>query len=129
MSVTKALLSRCGAIGIILVAALLTWVSVDARETPPARRIEAVRSIDLPHEAQATLRLIKKGGPFPYARDGVFFQNRERNLPLRPRNYYREYTVPTPSAQTRGARRIISGQTAEYYYTDDHYRSFKRITE
>jgi ribonuclease T1 len=84
---------------------------------------------DLPPEARATLSLIRAGGPFPYARDGVVFGNREALLPKRPRGYYREYTVPTPGARDRGARRIVAGRDGELYYTDDHYRSFRRILE
>ena len=83
----------------------------------------------LPPEARQTLALIKAGGPFPYAKDGSAFGNREGLLPKRKRGYYREYTVKTPGAGDRGARRIVSGMPGEYYYTDDHYRSFKRIIE
>ena len=83
----------------------------------------------LPREAQQTLQTIKRGGPFAFERDGVVFGNYERRLPQRSRGYYHEYTVPTPGARTRGARRIIAGAGAEYYYSDDHYRSFKRIRE
>ncbi|GAA3110151.1 ribonuclease domain-containing protein [Streptosporangium carneum] len=79
----------------------------------------------LPVEAAATWRLILNGGPFPYPRDGVVFQNRERLLPVRSRGYYHEYTVPTPGSRDRGARRLVSGGgTEELYYTGDHYRSF-----
>jgi guanyl-specific ribonuclease Sa len=83
----------------------------------------------LPPEAVATLEQIERGGPFPHDRDGSVFQNRERRLPDQPRGYYREYTVPTPGARDRGARRIVAGgQPPEvYYYTDDHYRSFRRV--
>jgi ribonuclease T1 len=83
----------------------------------------------LPPEARETLALVKAGGPFPYARDGTVFRNREGLLPARPRGYYREYTVRTPGARDRGARRIVAGKGGEYYYTHDHYRSFKRIRE
>jgi ribonuclease T1 len=82
----------------------------------------------LPPEARETLRLIERGGPFPYAKDGTVFGNRERRLPPRPRDYYREYTVPTPGERDRGARRIIIGGGGERYFTADHYRSFRRIT-
>lgn len=83
----------------------------------------------LPPEAITTLELIERGGPFPYDRDGTTFQNRERLLPDRPRGYYREYTVETPGSRDRGARRIVTGgQPPEvYYYTDDHYRSFRQL--
>jgi ribonuclease T1 len=83
----------------------------------------------LPGEARETLALIKAGGPFPYAKDGSVFGNREGLLPKRNRGYYREYTVKTPGSRDRGARRIVAGVTGEYYYTHDHYRSFKRIIE
>lgn len=102
---------------------------LQAREWPSRPRIDSVRVADLPKEARQTLALIKSGGPFPYRRDGVTFQNRERVLPPRARDYYREYTVPTPGASTRGARRIVAGREADYYYSDDHYRSFRRIVE
>ena len=99
-----------------------------ARSGAPAATNEIAYAA-LPPEAQQTLKLIRKGGPYPYQRDGVAFGNYERLLPLRSRGYYREYTVPTPGVKHRGARRIIAGQTGEYYYTDDHYRSFRRIRE
>jgi len=89
----------------------------------------SIAAADLPPEARETLRLIATGGPFPYKRDGIVFGNREKHLPHQPRDYYHEYTVPTPGARDRGARRIISGQAAERYYTDDHYQTFSRIRE
>ena len=82
---------------------------------------------NLPGEARQTLALIEKNGPFPYPRDGAVFGNREGLLPKRERGYYREYTVKTPGAHDRGARRIVAGRVGEVYYTDDHYRSFRRI--
>jgi ribonuclease T1 len=85
----------------------------------------------LPKQAVATLRLIESGGPFPFEKDGVVFGNRERLLPPHRRGYYHEYTVPTPRARDRGARRIVCGgarrQIGDCYYSDDHYASFKRI--
>jgi ribonuclease T1 len=83
----------------------------------------------LPKEALETLALIKKGGPYPHQRDGVVFSNRERLLPARERGWYLEYTVRTPGERTRGARRIVAGRDGTLYYTDDHYRSFRRILE
>ena len=90
---------------------------------------ETVSVSRLALEARDTLKLIKQGGPFPYPRDGIVFSNRERRLPKRPRGYYHEYTVKTPGAHNRGARRIICGAVTECYYTEDHYQSFKRIKE
>jgi ribonuclease T1 len=93
------------------------------------RAIAEIHVVELPPEARQTLQLIKRGGPFPYARDGIPFGNREGLLPAQPRNYYREFTVPTPGLKHRGARRIIAGKVADYWYTEDHYRSFQRIRE
>jgi ribonuclease T1 len=84
---------------------------------------------DLPSEARDALALIKKGGPFPYPRDGIFFGNREGRLPAQPRGYYKEFTVKTPGSRDRGARRIVSGSGGEFYYTDDHYKTFRLIKE
>jgi ribonuclease T1 len=95
----------------------------------PAAAVGEIRASELPREARATLALIRKGGPFPYARDGVVFGNREAILPKRKRGYYREYTVKTPGERTRGARRIVAGAPGEYYYTEDHYNHFSRIVE
>lgn len=84
----------------------------------------------LPPEAHDTLALIARGGPFPHRQDGVVFGNYEHRLPNQPRGYYHEYTVATPGARDRGARRIITGGSPPlvYYYTDDHYRSFREFT-
>lgn len=88
---------------------------------------------DLPAQAQQTHEKIHAGGPFPYAKDGSVFGNRERRLPMQARGYYREYTVATPGARNRGARRIVCGghqpKTPDVcYYTQDHYASFSRIS-
>ena len=93
------------------------------------RRVGDIWLDELPSQARATLQQIERGGPFPFPRDGVVFQNREARLPEQPRSFYREYTVPTPGVGNRGARRIIVGGQPPlvFYYTDDHYRSFARI--
>jgi ribonuclease T1 len=110
-----------------LLAGVALGAAAQAREpAPPA--LPEVPVAQLPEEAQETLALVKRGGPFPYRKDGATFGNFERRLPVRARGYYREYTVPTPGARDRGARRIVAGG-GEYYYTDDHYRSFRRIRE
>jgi len=83
----------------------------------------------LPKEATTTYKLIQTDGPFPYPKnDGVVFQNREKILPACSSSYYHEYTVPTPGSSDRGARRIITGNAGEYFYTGDHYASFKVVT-
>jgi ribonuclease T1 len=91
--------------------------------------VDTISAANLPTEARQTLALIKAGGPFPYERDGIVFGNFEKRLPLQARGYYREYTVKTPWRKDRGPRRIVVGQRDEYFYTDDHYRTFRRISE
>ena len=90
----------------------------------------------LPKEARSTHALILKGGPYPYPKDGVTFGNFENQLPRQKRGYYREFTVPTPGAKNRGARRIVCGaETRDWnkhapaacWYTGDHYQSFQKI--
>ena len=110
---------------------LIAWLAIGAslglaRESVT---VDWVLLADLPIEAQRTVALIKQDGPFPYDRDGVTFGNYEKRLPLRQRGYYKEYTVKTPGSRNRGARRIVTGRESEHYYTDDHYRSFRRIRE
>ena len=91
--------------------------------------IADIKPAALPPETRETILLIRRGGPFPIQRDGATFGNREKILPPRERGWYREYTVKTPGARDRGARRIVAGRDGTLYYTDDHYRSFKRILE
>jgi ribonuclease T1 len=98
-----------------------------AAETP------TVTLAELPQEARTVDAAIREGGPFRYQRDGVVFGNFEKFLPVKPRGYYHEYTVPTPGAKNRGARRIVCGGPRKVpevcYYSDDHYQSFRRIRE
>jgi ribonuclease T1 len=118
-----------------VVRPLLFAAAVALLAASPARALSqsdiAVR--DLPKEAREVLALVKSGGPFVYERDGVVFGNREANLPAKARGYYHEYTVPTPGAKNRGARRIVCGGPLRVptvcYYTSDHYRTFARIRE
>ena len=95
--------------------------------TDPASGLPWVDLADLPPEAAETLDLIDRGGPFPEDEDGGTFGNFEGLLPDRERGYYREYTVPTPGLDSRGARRIVAGEAGELYWTRDHYASFERI--
>ena len=119
-----------------MVAASILMPSLGIAKAPPPMDTPAVTVSrgGLPPEAVATERLIRAGGPFPHAKDGAVFGNRERLLPSRPRGWWREYTVRTPGARDRGARRIVCGgvpPTAPEtcFYTDDHYASFRRIVQ
>jgi ribonuclease T1 len=114
-------------------AAALLAISLLACGDSPAERaagaLPEVAASELPAQARDTIALIRKGGPFPYERDGVVFGNFEKLLPAKERGYYREFTVRTPGARNRGARRIVAGRGGELYYTDDHYQTFRRIRE
>ncbi len=118
----------------MLLVAILFSCTAFARE--PAGRLpdDTIRATALPSEARRTLALIKQGGPFPYAKDGAVFGNYEGLLPKQPRGYYHEFTVKTPGSRNRGARRLVVGgkvitSSDEFYYTADHYASFRRILE
>ena len=116
----------------LLAAVLAGFVCLSSAASAQDQRSAAIREIsaaELPAQALATIELIRKGGPYPHQRDGLVFGNFEKRLPLRERGYYREYTVRTPGATGRGARRIVAGKGGELYYTEDHYESFRRIKE
>ena len=102
---------------------------VDSTLVPPAPQAPQESAPFLPAQARDMVQRVKHGGPFEHAQDGGVFGNYEGLLPRQPRGYYHEYTVETPGARTRGARRIITGGTPPmvWYYTDDHYRSFRRF--
>ena len=116
-------------VALLLVAALMASSAAARRSSAPS--IGEIATSELPAEGRRMLALIAARGPFPFDRDGVVFSNRERILPDRPRGYYHEYTVRTPGARNRGARRIVCGgepgSTRDCYYYDDHYQSFRRI--
>jgi ribonuclease T1 len=139
---------RVRAVGVVLVLLLLAvagylagttgadgpTVAAPPTASDPATRfgnaagLPVVDLARLPVEAQRTVALIDRGGPFPYAKDGAVFGNRERRLPVQRSGYYREYTVPTPGSDDRGARRVIAGDDGrQLFYTADHYASFVRI--
>ena len=122
-------------VAVTLVGAISAAGALWAKAPPPGTvEFGSVALSELPEEAQTTERLIRAGGPFPYPKDGTVFGNRERLLPAQPRGYYREYTVRTPGARDRGARRIVCGghrvmRPETCYYTGDHYASFRRIAQ
>ncbi|AKX45842.1 ribonuclease [Thiopseudomonas alkaliphila] len=99
---------------------LLAWLQLEPSNSKQTQYSQELRQ---------TLALIQQGGPYPYRQDNSLFHNREKRLPLKPRGYYREYTVPTPNLKHRGAKRVVTGgQPPEvYYYTEDHYQSFIQL--
>jgi ribonuclease T1 len=120
--------------GLVVTAAVLTAAANVAQARESVAADTTIALAQLPAEARTTHQLIRAGGPFPFSKDGVVFGNRERSLPSHPRGYYREYTVPTPQARNRGARRIVCGgkvptKPDACYYTGDHYASFSRIVD
>lgn len=125
------LLSSLALIGLSTTAKGQTRIQPISQETSSTLiaqiQIPTVPINKLPPEVYSTIELINKGGPFRYKQDGTIFRNREKRLPSAPVGYYREYTVPTPGSPSRGARRIVTGQGQEIYYTSDHYRSFVRV--
>lgn len=129
MTPTKLLRIAVAFAGVLLLAASAALTAQPQDRGAPHPAIHGIRVSYLPPEARTTLALIRAGGPFPHARDGSVFANREGLLPPAPRGIYREYTVMTPGRRDRGARRIVAVKRAEFYYTEDHYRSFRRIIE
>lgn len=125
-----------GALGALMTVCLVSVCSPPgaswAKES--AANVPVVELEQLPREARQTHALIHAGGPFPYRKDGIVFGNREHLLPDQARGFYREYTVPTPGVQNRGARRIVCGgkprrAPESCFYSDDHYASFRRIVQ
>jgi len=139
-------------IAILLLSTLARYVSEDVSPTPSgasnltqpvvstgrvasddvvasgdSKREASRNAVALPPEAYEVIQSIARGGPFTHEKDGTVFQNRESRLPKKRKGYYSEYTVRTPGSRDRGARRIVSGDGGELYYTDDHYQSFQRI--
>lgn len=104
-------------------------VSSGARAPAPAwaKGMATVRADALPSQARDVLVLIDEGGPYPYPQDGTVFGNFEQVLPRQKRGYYHEFTVKTPGERDRGARRIVTGEGREFFYTDDHYDTFKAV--
>ena len=129
--------SGAWAVAAVLLVAIGTFL-VQARSpdssTLPGSAVASVAYSGLPVQGREVMSQIRQGGPFRYEKDGTVFGNRERLLPGQKRGYYREYTVPTPGLNHRGARRIVCGGLKPRapdgcYYTEDHYSSFRLIVQ
>ena len=124
--------SAVAAVGLAVGLSFAFTLPATARTPHSHSELPSVALVTLPAQAKSTHQLIFNGGPFPYDKDGTVFGNRERLLPIKQRGHYREYTVKTPGARNRGARRIVCGgqpptQPEVCFYTADHYASFSRI--
>ncbi|MFJ9692387.1 ribonuclease domain-containing protein [Kitasatospora sp. NPDC101183] len=125
---TRTLRAKTRAAAVTAALALVTLAPVAVATEAQAAVSGSVCLSALPAQAHTTLNLIASNGPFPYPHDGIVFQNKGNVLPVKSSGYYHEYTVVTPGAPTRGARRIITGQRYhEDYYTSDHYATFRTI--
>jgi ribonuclease T1 len=117
----------------VFLSAVFTGQAPARTEAQPPAAPAIVSMAELPRQARDTYELIRRGGPFPYEKDGTVFFNREKLLPQEKRGYWREYTVKTPGSRDRGARRIVCGGPPvtphACYYTADHYASFRKIVE
>lgn len=113
----------------ILVKSITPFYSLNTQQTPASSQLEPGSPYADNAQLQHTLQLILQGGPYPYNQDNSVFHNREKLLPAASTGYYREYTVPTPGARDRAARRVVTGGNPPevWYYTEDHYRSFVRL--
>lgn len=99
------------------------------QQTVKTETISKITENDLPKEAAIVLMKINSGSYFKNKKDGAVFGNYEKQLPVKPRGYYKEYTVKTPGERSRGAKRIVIGKNNEKYYTEDHYKTFKEIVK
>jgi len=121
------------ALVLVLTAAASTML-VQSRSPAEVHLPAVISASALPVQGKEVMEQIRLGGPFRYEKDGTVFGNRERLLPGQKRGYYREYTVPTPGLNHRGARRIVCGGQKprapdDCFYTEDHYASFRLIVQ
>lgn len=122
------------AVLLVAVGTFLVQARSPDSSTLPGSAVASVAYSGLPVQGREVMSQIRQGGPFRYEKDGTVFGNRERLLPGQKRGYYREYTVPTPGLNHRGARRIVCGGQRprapdDCYYTEDHYSSFRLIVQ
>lgn len=90
--------------------------TVNGYQTPPLPGLVVITDPSELNPLIDTAGLVQRRGPFPFDEDGAVYENLQGRLPQQPRGYYREYTVPTPNVQGRGARRLVAGEGGELYY-------------
>jgi ribonuclease T1 len=112
---------------LLLIVLLLAGYAVRAVHDRQPAAPAGIALSALPVQARQTVTLIRRGGPFPYPEDGIVYDNRNKRLPREPVGYYHEYTVQTPGDTDRGERRIVTSRNGTFYWTADHYATFRRI--
>lgn len=110
---------------VLSAVALIAFATGTWAEVPKAK--------DVPEKVMKVLAYVDdKGEPMPGYEGGRNFGNFEKLLPMNDRRgrriRYHEWDVnPLKSAANRGVERLVTGSDGSAYYSDDHYRSFKRI--
>ena len=74
-----------------------------------------------------------EGGSVERYKDGAAiggdsFGNREGRLPEAPGRHYTECDIDTDGYGSRGSRRLIFSDDGLYFYTADHYETFREVT-
>jgi len=112
--------------GLLFLSAFAVLTARPRDRDAPNPAIPAFRPSDLPPEERETLTLIRAGSRFPLARDSSVSTDREGLLPVAALSRVHRHDTRRGD---RGACRIVAVKRAEFYYTEDHYRSFGRIIE
>jgi ribonuclease T1 len=96
-------------------------------QTNEPTETQAEQTADVPQKVIDVLNYVKAHGEAPEGYvGGRIFQNREHRLPET--TTYNEWDVnPKVNGQNRGAERLITGKDHSAYFTNDHYRTFKKI--
>lgn len=97
----------------------------------PSKSIEKNRGI--PKNVLDVLSFVRDNGCAPENFvGGRTFQNREKRLPKTApggrKITYREWDVhPKTPGKNRGPDRLVTGDDGSAWYTDDHYKTFKKL--
>lgn len=135
--------------GLIIIVLLLLgvfWLKKSAKEENDTKRVEQVvpsksknkpaeqhDQEEIPNYVYNVYTYVQEHGEAPQGYvGGRIFQNRENRLPKFTNDHrrikYREWDVhPKQEDQNRGAERLITSNTLEAYYTNDHYRTFNQL--
>lgn len=122
---------------LLMVALTLGCACAQDSGDAPAKKQAEKKEIDLPPGVPAKVGKILKHvddkGQAPEGYEGGrTFLNAEKLLPQKDdqgkRIKYREWDVnPHKPGVNRGPERLVTGSNGSAYYTDDHYKTFKKI--